>query len=384
MPRKLSNWLTAYREYTEGTESPESFHLWSGIGALAAAAQRKVSAKVGRFTYHSNFFIVLTGPSGGPKKSTAIEFARELLLDLDDYGVKLNLSPQKSTGAALISRLCRIENKDHQSLSAFIMELGTLLGSHDVEMSDTLTALWDCSRKWEKDTISRGEEGATKPWLHLLSATTPTWLAENVSSTALEGGLISRAIFVYEERPARRVAMPVFTAEQEKLGRYLKHDLAHICNLTGTLKMDQETAEHYTDWYENHPEYFKAREERLQSFYTRKHVHVIKTAMMLSLARGDSMEINMADFMGAVRVVESIESDMKMAFQGIGKNIHSMDYERIKRHIQVEGRVYYKSLVGAYINSIPIDAINSILHSLIDAEEVVREGQVFISRNGKH
>lgn len=384
MARKLGNWLAAYREYTAGTESPTSFHLWAGIGALAAAAQRKVFAQVGRLTFHSNFLIVLTGPSGGPKKSTAIEFARDLLIDLEDYGITINLSPQKSTGAALISRLCNIDNKEHQSLTAFIMELGTLLGSHDVDMSDTLTALWDCSRKWEKDTVARGNEAASKPWLHILSATTPTWLAENVSSTALEGGLISRAIFVYEEKPERRIAVPSFTTEQEQLGRYLKHDLAAIAKLSGALRMDPETLAFYTDWYENHPEFFRAKEERLQSFYTRKHVHTIKTASIMSLARGDSLVITMQDFMNAIAAVEAVEQDMRLAFQGIGKNIHSMDYERIKRFIEIEGSVWYKSIIGAYIHAIPREAINGILEALLDAEEVGREGQRFFSKNGKH
>lgn len=384
MARKLSNWLQAYREYTDGTESPDSFHLWSGIGALAAAAQRKIYMKLGHITVHSNLFAVLTGPSGGPKKSTALEIARDIVRGLDVYGIKPNLGPQKASGAALISRLCQIEDKSHQSITAFVLELGTLLGSHDAEMADTITSLWDCSPDWDKDTISRGGERAAKPWLNIISATTPTWLADNLPPTALEAGLVSRGIFVYEEEERGRVPRPKFTKRQEELGPLLKHDLAEIWQLKGEFTFEEEGAgTFYDQWYMDKKN-FKPIEPRLISFYRRKHVHVCKTAMLLSLAESNSLVIELRHIKSAIALIESIEPDMSKAFLGIGKNIHSMDYERIKRHIQTEGRVYYKSIVGAYINSVSIEAINSILKSLVDAEEVKLEGQVFVSQNGKH
>lgn len=381
MPRKLSNWLLAYRDYTEGTESPESFHLWSGLATIAAAAQRKVRLLNGSNKQNSNLLVVLVGPAGGPRKTTALDMARSLikeqdpdLVDLTNYGIKLEMAPEKASGAAIIRRLAAIQNKEHQSLSAYVGELGTLIGKQDEDMTNTLTNFWDCRSDFEKDTIGRGTETITAPWLNILAATTPVWLAENLSQTAVEGGFVSRGLWVYEERGRGRIAKPA--PRDNKLRAALVHDLADICSYSGWVELDAEADERHIHWYEKEFDKEPLIDSRFSTHRERKQANILKVSMLLALARG-SMTVNLGDFETAKALVTDLEGGMLPAFQGVGRNLYSMDYERIKAHIRKHSPVHYKDIIARNIHSLDKMQIDNILLTLFDAGEIRRDGQVF-------
>jgi hypothetical protein len=381
MPRKLDNWLLAYRDYTAGTESPESFHLWSGLATIAAAAQRKVRFRNGGLKQHSNLMVILAGPAGGPRKTTALDMARSLikehepdLVDLESYGVKLELAPEKASGAAIIRRLASIANKDHQSLSAYVGELGTLIGKQDEDMTNTLTNFWDCRSDFEKDTIGRGAETITAPWLNILAATTPVWLSENLNQTAVEGGFVSRGLWVYEERGRGRIAKPPVPDIQ--LRQQLVHDLAEISKLSGWVELDEDADRRNTEWYEHEFDRELIIDARFNTHRERKQANILKVAMLLALAKG-SMLIDINDFENARALVSDLEAGMMLVFQGVGRNMYSMDYERIKTQIRRGTAVHYREIIQRNVHSIDKQQIDQILVTLVDAGEIRREGQVF-------
>lgn len=203
MPRKLENWLAAYQEFTSGTESPPTFHFWVGIGTIAGAAQRKIKMDAGYFEIHSNLYIVLVSPAGKSRKTTALRIGKGLLSAAKDYGQDINFSTQSATPAALVRQFVSITNSEHQSLTTFSAELGSLLGSRSAEVTDFLTDIYDANPDWDKQTVSRGLEKIGKPWFNLLAATTPQWMGDNLSKTAMEGGFVSRTIFIYQDTRLR-------------------------------------------------------------------------------------------------------------------------------------------------------------------------------------
>jgi hypothetical protein len=381
MPRKLDNWLLAYRDYTQGTESPESFHLWAGLSTIAAAAQRKIRLRVGGLRYHSNLLVVLVGPAGGPRKTTALDRARALikrqepdLVDLESHGIKLEMAPESASGAAIIRRLASIANREHQSMSAFLGELGTLIKKQDEDMVNTLTNFWDCRTDFEKDTVGRGAETITAPWLNILAATTPVWLSETLSSLAVEGGLVSRGLWVYEDKSRGRIAKP--PAIDNQLHHLLVHDLADIARQSGWIELSDEADKRNIEWYEREFDKELVIDPRFSTHRERKQANILKVAMLLALARGD-MTVELEDFENARALVSDLERGMLHVFQGVGKNIHSMDYERIKAHIRRSGSVHYKELIARNIHSIDKQQIDSIIITLVEAGEIRREGQTF-------
>jgi hypothetical protein len=378
MARLLSNWLHAYAEYTEGTESPETYHLWVALGTIAAAAQRKIGLRLGLMHVHSNMFITLVGPAGGPRKSTALNIGKNLIVGTAEYGAKIELAPKKASSAAIVSRMARINNPDHQSITAIASELGTLLGSNNAEVSDLLTDLWDCDPNFDKETVGRGAEKITAPWVNIMAGTTPIWLSDNLPKTASEGGFVSRGIFVYAEDTKHWVPRPSLTPEQEELGKLLAHDLAEIALLSGNFTFSESAGEYYDEWYLDRRNFSTKYNNRMTTYYARKHIHVLKVAMAVSLANSDQLILEPRDIAVAVDIVEEVEKQMSVAFQGVGRNILGMDHERIKKQIQKAGPdgMTYRDLLITNIQALDKQQLDSIIAALAQMGVVAAQGKV--------
>lgn len=389
MPRQLENWLAGYAKYTTGTESPENFHFWVALGTLAAAAQRKILLDEDYFFIYPNLYIVLVSPPGRSRKSTALRIGKGLLKGVIDYGQEIHFSTQASTVAALVKQFSAIQNKEHQSVTAFISELGSLLGSKSVEMTDFLTDVFDCDPDWDKQTVGRGLEKIERPWFNMLGATTPQWMGDNLSKTAVEGGFVSRTIFVYDDTRLR-VAFPSISEEQRQIRRMLVSDLAEIAQLKGEFHFTDEAKQYYSHWYENILPGESASDYRLTGFFERKHIHVKKIAMLLRLSMGSTesksdLLIQRTDIEAAIGIVSEIEPGMRRAFSAVGKNIYSTDLERILEQIKGGKRVKYKEILAANIHAVDKENIDKILTALSHMGEIdMIEGGLYTPcKNGR-
>lgn len=379
--RRLKNWLLAYNDYTDGTESPPLYHLWVGLGVLSGAAQRKIYLEKDFYQVHSNLYLVLCSPRGRSRKSTALRIGKNILKAIGEYGAEVHFSTQASSVAALVSQLSKISNKEHQSLTASISELGSLLGTKgSTEMTDFLTDIFDCNPDWDKQTIGRGMEKIEKPWLNLMAGVTPQWLGENLSKTAVEGGFVGRAIFIYEDT-RRRVARPRMTAVQRQIQKDLVYDLAIIAGLKGTFDYSTEGGEYFDFWYEQvQDSEANTDDTRLGGYYERKALYVEKVAMLLSLSESNKLIIEKRHVQAALQMLKEIEPGMYRAFSAVGKNIYSADHERIKQQILKAGDkgVPYKKLLSSNIHAVDKDQIDKIIYTLIEEGLVdsIKSGEI--------
>ena len=369
--RKLGNWLQGYREFTAGTESPPTLHRWVGLGVISAAAQRKIFIEQDYFKYHTNQYIILVSPPGKSRKSTALRIGKNILKSLVDYGVEIHFSTQATSVAALIQQFVKVAstNKVHQSLTAFSSELGSLLGTKPAEMNDFLTDIYDAEPDWDKQTVARSLEKIPAPWFNLMAATTPQWLGDNLSKTAVEGGFVRRSIFVYEESRLR-VAFPQLTDEQKQIKKYLVHDLALISKLSGAFSLHPDARAFYEKWYETASDVTDIQDSRLTGYHDVKHVHVLKVAMALSLADNDSLVLQQRDIESAIDILENIEPGMRRAFISVGKNIFNTVLERMRTQIRTRGGMSFKEILAANIHDADKKTIEDQLGSLVSMGEI--------------
>ena len=90
-----------------------------------------------------------------------------------------------------------------------------------------------------------------------------------------------------------RVPVPPFDEGHLMLERNLLHDLKEISSLSGQFHFTPEGLEYYQHYYNSRLEPEEEYEdERLRGYSSRKDVHVLKLAMVLSMSDGDSMELN--------------------------------------------------------------------------------------------
>lgn len=335
--RQLSNWLGAFLDYTAELESPAIFLKWAGLSTIAGAAQRKIFAETTAYLAFPNLYVVLVGPAGS-KKSTAIRMGRRLLRQVPG----INFTSDSPSVAGLISEFKEIAAMEHQSLNAFISELSTLYENAAETMTGFLTAIYDGDDDYIKRTRVGGKESVARPWLNLIAGTTPTWLGDNLSRSAVEGGLVARTLYIYSEEVIIRSPFPRYTAELKRLESALVHDLAQISILNGVFDFEGgsegDAYAWYDRWYKDRSRLPTVADNRTAGYYTRKPQHLLKVAMLVALAERNELAFRVEDLERALELLNHLEPGMVKAFSSVGGNTFATDLERIATQIRACGK----------------------------------------------
>lgn len=283
--------------------------------------------------------------------------------------------------------------KDNQTLNAFMWELGTLFENAPETMTGFLTAIYDGDANYVKKTRVGAKEHIPYPLLNLIGGTTPRWLGDNLSKNAVEGGLVARTIPVHSDElsfdaPEPEIS-PGFLQREERLS----HDLAHILRLNGQFEWAGGRKRHdgpcktgcgcgeafawYDSWYRDRTRIPRVQDNRTQSYYVRKPIHLLKVAMLLSLARDDSLTFTVDSLLQAKAMLEKIEGGMKHAFSAVGSNPFATDLERIHNQIKQSGGLSKAEVIAANYHNIDQQKMEMTLKSLEELQyvkKIIKDG----------
>jgi hypothetical protein len=348
--RHHRDWLEAYVQYASYGEAPPHMHFWCGVSAIAGALRRKVWIDQAYFKWHCNQYIILVAPPGIVSKSTTAGVAMNLLRQVP--GVKFG--PDVVTWPALVQAFSEagetFEMADlHHTMSPVTLEsseFGNLFNPQDREMVDLFVSLWDGKQgAFEKKTKSSGNDKIVNPWINMIACTTPAWIAGNFPEYIIGGGFTSRCLFVYADKKQKLVAYPGLEvpANLAEMERALVQDLERISTLKGVVTLSDKAVDFGRRWYKQHydkkPE--NLDEDRFGGYLARKQTHLHKLAMILSIARGDSLIIDAEDLAIAHKMITDLEADMPMVFSKIGRSDASIHGERLLHFIQSRKAVRY-------------------------------------------
>lgn len=333
MARYFNDWLEAYLRYTEASEAPQIFHLWTGVATIAGAMRRHVWKSEIYFDWTPNFYIVFVADPGISVKSTSINIGMRLLRQVEG----IHFGPESMTWQALGThfrdaaeyvKYYEANGEEVQMpcscLTIQISELGTFLRTDDPSLISFLTRMWDGQRDvFQHDTVASSKIAVENPWLNVIGATTPSWIRGHFSRDLLEEGLGSRVIFVYADRKSKLVAYPsrhVKPAGQLELEKKLVHDLQIISEMSGPFEMTSKAYEWGEAWYGN---LWSGQDDaiattKFKGYKARKQAHMHKLAMVLAVSRGNGLVIDAPDLIRANEILSSVEQSMASVFQSIG------------------------------------------------------------------
>jgi len=335
MARVFANWLKAYMDYTRDSESPSSFHFWTGVSSLAGALRRRVWIDMKKFQWTPNFYIILVGPPGIAAKSTSISMGMSLLSQI--RGVKFG--PESMTWQKLARSLSdAIEYVEFTDLSGArdrvamscltvqISELGTFMRYDDEQLLSFLIRMWDGQKdKFRHETVGSGVVEIDNPWLNFIGATTPSWLRTNFPENMITGGLTSRIVFVYGDKKRKLIPYPdavIPDAQYKQLRADLISDLTEIASLSGPYRLSSFARDWGEAWYADHnnpdlrPQHLAS--ERFGSYLARKQTHLHKFAIVLAAAKRSQLIIEEDDLVEADQILTMNEQDMLRVFDSIG------------------------------------------------------------------
>lgn len=371
MSREVSDWLSGYLLYTENSEPPLSYHTWCGLAMIAGALQRKVHLRWGFEKIHPNLFVVLVGPSGKARKGVALGIAKSMLAEVPG----ISIAPEASTREAVISSMKRaITNyqdpsngtiKFHCSLTAFSEELSVFLGQNDIKFLANLTDWYDSKDKWAYETVGRGRDSLEGLCFNLLGATAPEWLQSMLPQEAVGGGFTSRIIFVVEDKKGKTVAKHNLTVAETDLEGALKRDLERINQLAGAFRFTEAGERAYVEWYEQqdillakgeHP----IEDPRFAGYCERRATHLRKIMMLMSVSRGDSLEIDETDFDRSIKMMKSTELKMHRTFGGLGQAKYSDATEKVINYIRALGFTTRSVLMSKFYRDVDASTLKII------------------------
>lgn len=326
MSRKLNDWLNGYLKYTENSEPPQSYHIWCGLGTLAAAAQRKVYMRWGRQTIYPNLYIVLIGPSGKGKKGTALDHCRPFIYTACGQRVIEGAITREKLirrmSGTLNTFTCMTSGRilPHCSATFISAELAVFLGQNNIKLLADLCDWYDSPSSWTYDTKNEGTDKLDNLCFNMIAASAPEWLDAILPPQAIGGGFTSRVFWIVEEFKGKTVVMPTIDRNLELL---LREDIERITLLSGEFQFTERGMARYSEWYiesdrmeqDGRPAIL---DPKMAGYCDRRATHVKKISMLISMSEGNTLTITTEQFDRALSLMELAERKMSRAFRGIG------------------------------------------------------------------
>lgn len=313
MSRRIKDsWLTAYLRYTDEQESPVAFHIWAAMSVLAATLERRVWLDRGYMNLFPNLYVMLIGPSGITRKTTAINIARDILRSLD---TPPKMFSQKITPEALIQSIGEIERADNKlklkaTGIAMIPEMHVFLSKDAINkgMLTILTDLYDCPDEWTYETKAAGTFDLQNVALSMIAGTTPQWLKLAIPTEIVGGGFFSRCLFIRENKPKRAIPFPKKSDQIRRIQEKLIDDLEEIQQLSGEMTLTGKATDWYASWYMDTME--KIQHSTFGEFIVRWPDMLLKVAMLLSVAESDSLQIDVSHLELAQAMLNTAERQL--------------------------------------------------------------------------
>lgn len=308
----ITDWVLSQR----GSEVPTLFGIWTALFAVSVALKREAWLKWGQGKFYTNVYVLLIGPPGLSKKSTAVSqvsgVLREMTNKIYDRNLKKLKDPNivmgKATPESILEAMQEkagrilVESEDGRivteggrpkvynrgnDLTLILSELTSMFSRQKYAdaLTDNLLDVYDCHDIWDWRTVKRGSIKMTNLYTTLLGATTPHAFQNSVPESVIGDGFLSRTALIYVPNNVREYWQP-----EEYNFVPTRHDLAERLayiaqNCWGEHYFDEEASKFFATWYSD----------------VKRRIEVAPAELQGSMSRLDGLARKVALFMKAQR-----------------------------------------------------------------------------------
>lgn len=312
------SWLRLYAEYTRNTESPLSYHLFCSLAVLGAALQRRVWKAKGFFNIYPNYCVILIGPTGKVKKTSAIDIAKGMIETVQCCPIMAD----KPTPEYLVSGL--IANGGSQFL--YVPEFSVFFGrqKYNEGLATLMLRLLDSPSEFKPGTMARGEEIVHDVTLTVLGGSTMSLLANATPEQVTSSGFLNRFVLVVEQDTER--CFPEPKRASKILEQKLLDIVVRMKGYVGVVEYTPEAQKFFDDWYRARWQSLKEEtDEVVLELKQRGTVHMERTAMLLHLADHGNRWVCEPCARMAARLIEYAERHVPRTAQSINQSLKAQD-----------------------------------------------------------
>lgn len=224
-------------------------------------------------------------------------------------------------------------------------ELEVFLKASDA--APVLKELWECKKgPFEYGTRGKGLYKIIKPCPSLLGGITPGQITKLLATEAISGGFTRRINFVYADKLSNRIPWPSSNGSSQHLDDLIE-DLRAISQLNGEITFTEDAKKLFEVIYDESRTVDEFEDEATLSYTTSKYVHAAKLAMVISIARGDTLRIEAEDMALAIAAINKSAEELKKVFRSVGDSELAIVADKVLRFIEVKGFATRKDILHA-------------------------------------
>jgi len=396
--------LEKWRHYLKDMESPDLFIDWGFYSLISATLQRRVWLYPDSMAIYPNIFTLLVGPPAAGKSrviSQITDIIRSERL-MEPNKEKNKMVPMLPYGADTTTqesllrymrddcmRTFEVEDtrlggnakkkRSHYSICFMVEELGVLFRKNSEDMVNMLNQFYD-SRSYHYKSKHQGSDNITNLCVTMLAGTTPSFIREAFSDRIISQGFTSRVIVVFGHAPRFFRQFPGLTDEQKQCREDLIEFMVKLHDVSGEVSLSPEASAWHKKLYESGDLSNKRvnKDPRLDNYYGRKNVHMLKAAMLMHFSDKTNLIISLEDIKRAFKLLAITEHKMHEAFNTVGRNPIGEVTKHILRYIIDSGTgVRYKKLWLNFVSEVSKQELDQVLEFLVTTEQVENNGGWF-------
>lgn len=314
------NWLKELVAQHEELESPQSFWYWSGLCAISAVIKDQVWLDRHAYRLYPNIYVILHADSG-LKKGPPVGLAKSLVRRVNNTRIingrssiqgilkELGTAYTVPGGRAITKSVGFIVASEFSS--SIVADPSALTILTDLYDRQYNAGSWRSLLKMETFELK-------DPTISLLVATNDAHFSDFLEDKDIHGGFIGRTFMIAESQVHRLNPLIKPLKKQpdhDKLAEYLKK----IASLNGPFKPLNETTagQLYETWYYNFYRTAKDQEVKDETgIVQRLGDHVLKVAMLLSMAEDGSLIITEDQMTEAIYQCERLLGNVRKTTHG--------------------------------------------------------------------
>ena len=241
----------------------------------------------------------------------------------------------------------------HCSMYFCLEDVASLFKKHTENLMIFLTQAYDCKDEYLYEIKSGKPDRVMKICLSLFGGAVPEFMQSIFEDNLVNSGFSSRVFFIFAHKNRKsQFFRPELSPEQTEYRNDLSKHILKLTHLYGQIVLEPQTQPFLEEWLrdmEAHPEKRASQSSRLDTYYSRKNIHIMKVAAALHFSENTTLEIPHETFLQAIEVLHEEEKTMALALMvGNQNNPLAKPSKKVVEFLRTNGPKVFKSLLAEF------------------------------------